>query len=399
MKNETTCNDRGAARARGGSAGLGQPPRSATPPCRRVSSLPQPPQPGSAELPITRIVLFTSGVGYFQREGQVDGNARVDLQFHTQDINDLLKSLVVQDTGGGHISAVNYDSRDPVEKTLKSFAINLTSNPSLGDLLGQVRGEQIELVTYGEDGKQGQPATLTGAIVGVQKVKKPAGKYQVLDADQLNLMTRDGLEGVALDRVQRIRFLKPELEQEFRKALEVLATAHDKQKKTVTLKFAGNGKRIVKVGYVTESPMWKTSYRLSLDEDAKENKALLQGWAIVENTTDEDWKQVGLSLISGRPISFQMDLYEPLLCATADSRTGAYLLRYGHKPTAGIWTRNRARMAERECPHVPWSFSRAGWVRWWSFPGRLRRKTRVLMASALSLSAELILSRFKKLSR
>jgi hypothetical protein len=274
--------------------------------------LAQPTRPGSAELPITRIILFTSGVGYFQREGEVDGNARIDLHFHTRDINDLLKSLVLQDTGGGHINTVNYDNRDPIDKTLKSFAIDLTSNPSLGDLLNQVRGERIELVTYGEEGKQGQPATLTGVIVGVQKVKKPAGKDQVLDTDQLNLLTRNGLEGLALDRIQRIRFLKLELEQEFRKALEVLATAHDKQKKTVSLNFEGNGKRTVRVGYVTEAPMWKTSYRLSLNDGEKEKKAFLQGWAIVENTTDEDWKQVSLSLISGRPISFQMDLYEPL---------------------------------------------------------------------------------------
>src|SRR5215813_4274950 len=88
--------------------------------------LAQPPRPGGAELPITRIVLFSSGVGYFQREGQVDGNARIDLQFHTHDINDLLKSLVLQDQGGGQVSTVNYDNRDPVEKTLKSFAIDLT---------------------------------------------------------------------------------------------------------------------------------------------------------------------------------------------------------------------------------------------------------------------------------
>jgi hypothetical protein len=273
--------------------------------------LAQAPRPGSAELPIARIVLFSSGVGYFQREGQVDGNARIDLQFHTHDINDLLKSLVLQDTGGGQISTVNYDNRDPVEKTLKSFAIDLTSNPSLGDLLGQVRGERVELVSYGEQGREGQPATLTGVIVGVQKQKKPVGKDQIMETEQLNLLTADGLQGVGLGQVQRVRFLKPELEQEFRKALEVLGTAHDKQKKTVSLNFLGNGKRAVRVGYVTESPIWKTSYRLSLDKEGKE-KAFLQGWAIVENTTDDDWNQVSLGLISGRPISFQMDLYEPL---------------------------------------------------------------------------------------
>jgi hypothetical protein len=274
--------------------------------------LAQPPRPGSAELPIGRIVLFSSGVGYFQREGQVDGSARIDLQFHTHDINDLLKSLVLQDSGGGHINTVNYDNRDPVEKTLKSFAIDLTSNPSLGDLLGQVRGERVEVISYGEQGKEGQPTTLTGVIVGVQKQKKPVGKDQVVETEQLNLLTNDGLQSVTLGQVQRIRFLKSELEQEFRKALEVLATAHDKQKKTVSLNFLGNGKRAVKVGYVIESPIWKTSYRLSLQKEGKENKAFLQGWAIVENTTDEDWNQVSLGLISGRPISFQMDLYEPL---------------------------------------------------------------------------------------
>jgi hypothetical protein len=291
---------------------LAQPPQTgdaALPGGAVQSGLAQPPQPGSVELPITRIVLFSSGVGYFQREGQVDGNAHIDLRFHTQDINDLLKSLVLQDTGGGQISTVTYDNRDPIDKTLKSFAINLTNNPSLGDLLDQVRGERIELISYGEHGREGQPVSLTGVIVGVQKEKKPVGKDQVVETERLNLLTSDGLQSVALGQVQRIRFLKPELEQEFRKALEVLATGHDKQKKTVTFNFLGQGKRLVRVGYVTENPIWKTSYRLSLD---KENKAFLQGWAIVENTTDEDWNQVSLGLISGRPISFQMDLYEPL---------------------------------------------------------------------------------------
>src|SRR5579871_2786870 len=268
--------------------------------------LAQPPRPGSAELPNTRIVLFTSGVGYFQREGSVDGSARIDLQFPTNNINDLLKSLVLQDTGGGQISTINYDNRDPIEKTLKSFAIDLTSNPSLGDLLDQVRGERVEVI------REGQTTPLTGVIVGVQKQKQQVGKDQVVETEQLNLLANNGLQNVALSQVQRIRFLKTELEQEFRKALDVLASAHDKQKKTVSLNFVGNGKRAVRVGYVIESPIWKTSYRLSLTKEGKQDKAFLQGWAIVENATDEDWHQVSLGLISGRPISFQMDLYEPL---------------------------------------------------------------------------------------
>ena len=266
-------------------------------------------QRAGTELPVSRLVLFSSGVGYFQRDGLVEGNSKIDLQFHTQDINDLLKSLILQDANGGHVSTVNYDNRDPIDKTLKSFAIDLTQNPSIGQLLNQVRGERVEVVSVNE---KGNPVTITGQVVGVEKVHRPAGKDQVIEMEQANLLTDQGMESVLLSQVQRIKFLKPELENEFRKALRVLATGHDNQKKTVTLNFQGNGKRQVRVGYVTESPVWKTSYRLSLDKEGTKDKAHLQGWAIVENTTDEDWNNVSLGLVSGRPISFRMDLYEPL---------------------------------------------------------------------------------------
>jgi hypothetical protein len=84
------------------------------------------------QLPITQVVLFSSGVGYFQREGEVEGDARVDLSFQGNDINDLIKSLVLQDMGGGKISTISYDSHDPIDKTLKSFALDLTNNPRSG---------------------------------------------------------------------------------------------------------------------------------------------------------------------------------------------------------------------------------------------------------------------------
>ena len=111
--------------------------------------------------------------------------------------------------------------------------------------------------------------------------------------------------------MQRLRFLNPVMDSEFKKALETLALSHDTQKKAVSISFAGEGKRQVQVGYVVENPIWKTSYRLVLGTK-KEEKPYLQGWAVVENPTDEDWKDVRMALVSGRPISFQMDLYQPL---------------------------------------------------------------------------------------
>jgi hypothetical protein len=266
-------------------------------------------KPASAELPVTRVVLFNSGVGYFQREGHVEGNARIDLQFSIGSINDLLKSLVLQDLNGGQISTVHYDSSNPPERTLKSFAIDLTGDPSLGQLLKQARGEKVEVVVMPDKNViSGAGVTMSGVIVGVQQKIKDEGDKEVVVAEQLNLLTADGVRGIPMSQVQRFKFLKPELDQEFRKALEVLANSRDTERKRVSLNFLGQGRRQVKVGYVTENPMWKPSYRLALEKD----KVLLQGWAIVENTTDEDWKDIRLGLVAGRPITFQMDLYEPL---------------------------------------------------------------------------------------
>src|SRR5262249_49085184 len=169
------------------------------------------PRPGAAELPVTHIMLFSSGVGYFQREGLIDGHARIDLHFPLTDINDLLKSLILQDRGGGQINTITYDNRNPLDLTLKSFALDLTQNPSLADLLTQARGEKIELITAADTkGVIGQE-TLSGVIVGVEKQRQPVGKDQVVEVAQVNLLTSEGLRGVPLGQVQRVRFLKASL--------------------------------------------------------------------------------------------------------------------------------------------------------------------------------------------
>src|SRR5262245_20557716 len=235
-------------------------------------------------LPIGQVVLYSSGVGYFQREGSVEGDARVDLSFPVSDINDLRKSMVLRDLDGGHVSAVSYDSNAPVERTLRSFAVDLTRNPSLAELLNQARGEKVEVALA----QGGAAATLSGTIVGVESQRQLVGK-EAVEQSVLNLWCSDGLRNVKLGEVQRIRFLSPTMERELKGALETLALSHDTQKKAVSIRFQGEGKRQVRVGYVVENPMWKTSYRLVLP--AKKAEApYLQGWAVVENPSDEDWK-------------------------------------------------------------------------------------------------------------
>lgn len=253
----------------------------------------------AADIPVKRVVMFSSGVAFFEHAGKVDGNASVDMKFNVKDINDLLKSMVLQDLGGGRISTVSYGSREPITRTLGTFSIDLTRNPTLGDLLQQIRGEQIEIDA---------PTKVTGTILGVETRKVPAGD-QVVDEKFVNLLTTEGLRSISLGNVGRIKLSNAKLDAELRQALMVLAMGKDSEKKTVSLSFLGAGNREVNIGYIQEAPIWKTSYRLVLADD---EKPFLQGWAIVENTTEADWDNVSLTLVSGRPISFVMDLYQPL---------------------------------------------------------------------------------------
>jgi hypothetical protein len=234
------------------------------------------------------------------------------MMFKTADINDLLKSMVVQDLDGGQVSTVTYGSKDPITKTLKSFSIDLTTNPTMAQLLQQVRGERVVLEA---------PNELSGIILGVETRKKRLGDHETIDVDVLNLLTDGGLRAVELPSVTRIKLANEKLDAELRKALSVLASAHATDKKSVELSFLGKGSRRVRVGYIQESPVWKTTYRLVLSDD---QKPFLQGWAIVENTSEEDWNNVRLTLVSGRPISFTMDLYQPLYIPRPEEQLELY---------------------------------------------------------------------------
>ena len=257
-------------------------------------------------LPITDVALFTSGVGFFQREGEVNGNADVTLSFPVRDINDLLKSLVVRDLGKGTIRAVGYDSQAPIEHALQKYVVNLANNPSYAQIVNQTRGEQAEVSWLAADAKFA--STVTGKIVGIETKTETTKDSKTVQTEYLNLWSEKGLQSIPLGEVTQLRYLNPLINNEVRQALEVVASGHDTDQKSVRLQFSGKGQRKVQIGYIAEHPVWKTSYRLVLDGD---ENPYLQGWAIVENPTNEDWNDVRVRLVSGQPVSFRMDLYQP----------------------------------------------------------------------------------------
>ena len=286
----------------------------------------------AAALPLTSLALFTSGVGYFQHDGTVTGEARLELGFPSKGINDIIKSLILRDLDGGTVTSVTYASRDPITRALKTFAVDLTANPDLAAILQQVRGQQVELsvqefnpyrTPYVQAGSQtakveAPPVTkVGGTLVGVEARGHPITGETAM----VNVLTAQGMKSISIYDILEVRFLNPNTRADIEKALALLAAAKDLDRKTVAVHFAGAGRRRVRVGYLQETPVWKTSYRLSLG-DAKEH--LLQGWAVVENTTDADWNNDGLTLVSGRPITFAMDLYTPLYVTRPEAQLELY---------------------------------------------------------------------------
>lgn len=255
-------------------------------------------------LPIREITLYRSGVGSFERRGEIDGDRTVSLRFETSQINDILKSLVALDANGS-VRSVGYGSKEPLERRLSSFGIDLSENPSIAELLAGLRGASIRLST--PDG------AVTGTILGVeQRDSVQNGEHTV--ESFISLVTRSGVKTVGLSRVSEFELQDPRLAEELNLALAAIAEQRNAESQTVEIAFDGDGRREALVAYVAETPVWKTSYRLVLPDESNA-AAQIQGWAIVENTTDEDWTNVRLALASGSPVAFTMDLHQTLFNA------------------------------------------------------------------------------------
>ncbi|MFI4881753.1 MAG: hypothetical protein ACIAQU_04120 [Phycisphaerales bacterium JB064] len=263
-------------------------------------------QDEAQELPITAITLYRSGVGSFERVGPVKGDANVYLRVDQGQLNDLLKSLVVLDGGGGTVGAISYGSREPIERRLASFGVNLADNPSMSELLSRLRGAKVKVQTA--------DSTASGTITSVETVQRAEGD-SVVNSYAVTIFTGGGIKRIDLDNIINLEFLDKQLRDDIERALNILAQERDENIRTVEVSSTGEGEREMLVSYVHEMPVWKPAYRLVLSE---RGEPILQAWAIVENTTEEDWRQIDLSLVASQPVGFTMDLQTPLFAQRPD---------------------------------------------------------------------------------
>jgi len=262
----------------------------------------------AADLPVREVILYKHGVGYFERAGDVRAGETARLDFKASDMNDVLKSLTIVDRSGSVIGGVRYDAAEALDRRLQDFPFAIDRQASLAAFLDQMKGARLEL-RLGSD-------TVAGTIVSARTVKpdekSPERETVVLLTDSGEIRTFD------LGAASSVKLSDPKLQGLLRDYLTVLSGARSKDKRSVYIDTAGTGTRQLTASYMTPSAVWKSSYRLIFGTAAE---ATLEGWAIIDNTSGEDWSNVKLSVVSGRPISFITQLYEP---------------RYVQRPTAEL---------------------------------------------------------------
>src|SRR5579872_3428230 len=266
----------------------------------------------AARLPVTRVILYKNGVGYFEHSGHVRGSQDVNVDFTTAQLNDVLKSLTVLDLGKGRITGVSYNSTAPLEHRLGSLRLPLGENPTTAQFLDALRGARVE-VRSGSASASGRLLSIEERdVLGKGESTKGDGDSQsgrAVSVTQVSLVS-DGGEVRVFDLAPStsVRVTEKDVNEEVGKYLGVVASTRDQDVRRMTISTAGNGERDLLISYISEVPVWKSTYRIVIPNDGK---PLLQGWAIVDNTVGEDWDNVELSLVAGAPQSFVQELSQP----------------------------------------------------------------------------------------
>ena len=251
---------------------------------------------------LTNVVLYKNGLAYFQMTGKVEDNESFIVQAKNSQINDILSSLYVIDLNGGKIASISYKTNN---KEDQNILIKLPKNNSLTELLKELQGAEVEI-------NSSSNGICIGKLIGLEPVydiidnKKIAKNYIITLLDKNNL-----INPILLSTVSSYKILNKTLQKDLNKLLDLSLSSKYKHRKDILISTEGKGERDIVLGYLTEAPVWKSTYRIIFNSE-NDNSPLILGYAIAENTTENDWNNIKISFVSGAPLSFIMQLSKPL---------------------------------------------------------------------------------------
>ena len=251
----------------------------------------------AAELQLKRVMLSSGGVGYFEYQAEVEGWETIEVPVRIDQVDDFLKSAVIFDDEGGS-GVVELQGRDSLAEIFRTMPVGPDAFESPAALYGALKGEEISVT---------EPVEATGRIVSVVPEQATNKDGNSFTRHRMSILTSDGLVQFVLEEARGIKFTNEALGEKVTGALAALASNRQRDLRTLKITARGEGTRTLTVGFVIEAPLWKTSYRLVNGPD---NTTRMQGWAIIENASGADWKDVELTLVSGNPVTFRQALYD-----------------------------------------------------------------------------------------
>lgn len=263
----------------------------------------------AANAPVLRqVVLSTAGTGEFVFDAAVDGRASLPLDVPLDQVDDLLKSLAVDDPAGGRASA-SLPGREPLQQTFRTLPFGQDALVAPEALLGALVGEQVRIPSQG----------YAGTVLSVNEFEaKLPDNGGIVTRHRLSLATPTGLASVVLEDAGALDIVSDALRAQIGAALSAIAAARVQDRRTLTVDLGEGGARTVRLAYVVAAPVWKASYRLTLPAEGAPGPRL-QGYAVVENLSGRDWHGVDVVLTSGQPVLYHQALYDPVFTSRPEA--------------------------------------------------------------------------------
>lgn len=255
------------------------------------------------ELPVSRVVMYQSGIGYIERTATLEGDEFV-LRIRPDQINDILKSLTVIDRGNGRPVSISL----PVDKTTLDRLAQIPEQiheGGLKEMLRAFRGANVRI--------RSRNGSFDGRIIGIEEIDMASDSIHIntntTPSDRLTLFTKDNVvKVIAIDEIKSVELYDKALSDGMTKSLNISLNEGSWKQVELRIRMDSHKKRELALSYLIAMPTWKPAYRLILDD---KEQGTLQGWAIISNVTGSDWNNIAFSLVSGQPMSFTYDLYTP----------------------------------------------------------------------------------------
>ena len=251
----------------------------------------------AAEVGVIRSVTLSSGgVAEIERSARVNGSESIEIEVPIDQVDDVLKSLIVRDSQGG-VTSMSLAGSGPAEETFRTLPFTADDLQDPGRLVGTLQGTRVRISSNGK--------TVEGLAMGLSTSKAGEGK----EIRALAVLGDDGrINSIELGTDAAVEILDESMRKKVAEAMRAVGKAKVEGARTISILVDGKSEREVGISYVVPASVWKTAYRIVNKPD--QNKAMVQAWAVIENSTGENWNNVDVVLSSGAPVTLKQRLHE-----------------------------------------------------------------------------------------